>query len=398
MRLFDYAVRNAAPIRLALDHGPGAGSGSAARRRGHASARHRHGRSARRAHRAAGVGRREPRHPAGVLPRRARLGPRGADGGGRRPAATAGVLRQRDDHRRPHPPLLAAERARLRSTARCPSTTRGVRLDDLAATMGGGRVQFGGRIGFDGYLPGELNVTVRGEDMQLRLLEGRPLDGRRRSRARRQLPGADARRHGDGEERDLDAAHRRAGQHLRLRARARRPADRSLSARRRRRPCPLRFDVRIQVPSTLRVETNLARLVASADLTLQGTYDRPVIFGHAEIERGEVKFEGRRYRITRGAIDFTNPTRIEPFFDIEAETNVRVPGPRSRPIASRRVRRHDRAAAADAELGSPAADRRRAGAALQRRAPRQPRTSSCARCRTRTRRRPTSWRRAPRRR
>ena len=38
--------------------------------------------------------------------------------------------------------------------------------------MGGGRVQFGGRIGFDGYMPGDLNVTVRGEDMQLRLLEG----------------------------------------------------------------------------------------------------------------------------------------------------------------------------------------------------------------------------------
>ena len=42
--------------------------------------------------------------------------------------------------------------------------SRGVRLDDVTATMGGGRVQFGGRIGFDGYLPGELNVTVRGEE------------------------------------------------------------------------------------------------------------------------------------------------------------------------------------------------------------------------------------------
>ena len=90
---------------------------------------------------------------------------------------------------------------------------------------------------------------------------------------------------------------------------------------------PLRYDVRIEVPSTLRVDTNLLRLVASADLTLQGTYDRPVIAGHADIERGEVNFEGRRYRITRGAIDFNNPTRTEPFFDIEAETNVRVPGP-----------------------------------------------------------------------
>jgi hypothetical protein len=89
---------------------------------------------------------------------------------------------------------------------------------------------------------------------------------------------------------------------------------------------PLKFDVQLRVPSTLRVENNLARMVASADLTLRGTYDRPVVFGHADIERGEVTFEGRRYRITRGSMDFTNPTRIEPFFDVEAETNVHVPG------------------------------------------------------------------------
>ena len=89
---------------------------------------------------------------------------------------------------------------------------------------------------------------------------------------------------------------------------------------------PLRFDVQITVPSTLQVNTNLLRLVASADLTLRGTYDKPVLFGRADIGRGEVSFEGRRYRVTRGAIDFTNPNRIEPFFDVEAETNVRVPG------------------------------------------------------------------------
>ena len=51
-----------------------------------------------------------------------------------------------------------------------------------------------------------------------------------------------------------------------------------------------------------------------------------MLFGRADIGRGEVTFEGRRYRVTRGAIDFTNPNRIEPFFDVEAETNVRVPG------------------------------------------------------------------------
>src|SRR4029450_13939782 len=79
---------------------------------------------------------------------------------------------------------------------------------------------------------------------------------------------------------------------------------------------PLKFDVQILVPSTLRVENNLVRMVANADLMLRGTYDRPVISGHADIDRGEVTFEGRRYRITRGPMEFTHPPPIEPLIDV----------------------------------------------------------------------------------
>jgi len=88
---------------------------------------------------------------------------------------------------------------------------------------------------------------------------------------------------------------------------------------------PIRFDVQIDAPSALRVENNIAHMVASADLKLQGTYDHPVLFGTAQIERGDILFEGNRYLVTRGSIGFANPIRIEPYFDIEAETRVRVP-------------------------------------------------------------------------
>jgi translocation and assembly module TamB len=96
---------------------------------------------------------------------------------------------------------------------------------------------------------------------------------------------------------------------------------------------PLRYDVRIVAPSTLEVRNSTARLVAAADVQLRGSYDRPLLFGRAEIDRGEFTFEGRRYAVTRGTIDFNNPTRIEPFFDIETETRVRVPGQTYRVIA-----------------------------------------------------------------
>jgi translocation and assembly module TamB len=202
--------------------------------------------------------------------------------------------------------------------------SRGVRLDDITATMGGGRVQFGGRIGLEGYLPGDLNVTVRGEDMHLRYPEGirstvdadltlrgnvqSPTLGgtvrvKQASWTRRIDPGGGLLDFGGGGSSGPEAA----------------PTPAAATV-------PLRFDLEVIVPSTLRVENNLARLVASADLQLRGTYDRPVLFGRAEVERGEVTFEGRRYLVTRGNIDFTNPTRIEPFFDVEAQTRVRVPG------------------------------------------------------------------------
>ena len=88
-----------------------------------------------------------------------------------------------------------------------------------------------------------------------------------------------------------------------------------------------------------------------------------------EVERGEFNFEGKRYVITRGTIDFNNPTRIEPFFDIETETQVRVPSQTYRVMV--RVDRHDGALHADLHVRSaadrsagpqPAVQRRRAGA------------------------------------
>jgi hypothetical protein len=203
----------------------------------------------------------------------------------------------------------------------------GIRLDDVSATLGGGQVQFGGRIGFDGYVPGELNVTARGEEMHLRYPEGirSIVDADLAVRGTYKAPtlggvvtvkSALWNRRIDTPGSIFDLAGRRAGSGTG--AATGEPAAAPA--------VPLRFDLQILVPSTLRIDNNLARMIASADLTLRGTYARPVILGHADIERGEATFEGRRYRITHGAVEFTNPNRIEPFFDVEAETNVRVPG------------------------------------------------------------------------
>jgi hypothetical protein len=207
----------------------------------------------------------------------------------------------------------------------------GIRLDDpgytttLNGKLGGGPVKFGGRVGFVGYELREFDVTATGQDMRLRFPEGMRsvLDATLALQGPATAPvlsgtvtvknaswtrGFDTSGNvfsfGSGEAAPLVA-----------------PPAGSVAAS----TLPLRYDVRIVAPSTLRIENAQAQIVASSELTLRGTFDRPLLFGRAEIERGDVRFEGRRYQVTRGSLDFTNPNRIQPFFDVEAETRVRVP-------------------------------------------------------------------------
>ncbi len=197
-------------------------------------------------------------------------------------------------------------------------------------------MQFGGRIGFDGFSPGDLSVTVRGEEMHLRYPEGirSTVDADLLVRGNFRSPLLEGSvtvrnalwtRRIDEPGSIFDLAGFRAAS---PQPGAPPPAAGEAAA------VPLRFDIEILVPSSFRMDTNLVRLTANADLRLRGTYDRPSLLGHADVERGEVIFRGRRYRVTRGTIDFANPTRIEPFADVEAETNVRVPGQTYRVIVS----------------------------------------------------------------
>jgi hypothetical protein len=210
--------------------------------------------------------------------------------------------------------------------------TRSVRLDAVTARLGGGPVRFGGRIDVEGYQPTRVAVTMTGESMRLRFPEGMrslvnasltvqgPVDGLTLAGTVEVRNALYTRPFDEGG----GLFNLTAGGAAAAGAGGGAPLGATL---------PLRYDVRIVAPSTLEVRNSTARLFANADLQLRGTYDRPLLFGRAEVDRGEFTFEGRRYEVTRGTIDFNNPTRIEPFFDIETETRVRVPGQTYRVIA-----------------------------------------------------------------
>jgi translocation and assembly module TamB len=201
--------------------------------------------------------------------------------------------------------------------------TSGVGLDGLSATLGGGAVQFGGTIGIDGYEPGRIDVTMTGQDMRLRFPEGMTS----RVDADLSLIGTIQRATLRGDVTVRDAVYRgtfEAGDSFFSvgGTDAALPVSAVTGT-----TIPLSYDVQITAPSTLRVDNRLLRnVVASADLRLAGTYDRPLLFGNVDIEDGVLLFEGKRYEVQTGTVTFNNPTRIAPYFDIETETRVRTRG------------------------------------------------------------------------
>jgi translocation and assembly module TamB len=198
---------------------------------------------------------------------------------------------------------------------------RGVTLDGLTGRLARGDVAFGGRIDKQGYLPGQLDIKMIGTGMRLRLTEGMQslVD------AQLSLQGTMQAATLSGRVTVNDAVYVRpfsaSGGLLDLASNEATPLPARAEP-----TIPLRYDIQITAPQTLQVRNSSVRLTASADLQLQGTFDQPRLFGRAEAARGEFLFEGRRYVLNRGSVEFNNPNKIEPFFDLETETRVRVPG------------------------------------------------------------------------
>ena len=196
----------------------------------------------------------------------------------------------------------------------------GVRLDNVAATLGGGAVVFGGRIAMNGFVPGELSLTATGERMRFNYPEGfrSEVDADLTLRGSVRSPllagNVTVRDAIYGRRFETDPNFFNFGGAT-LPTGAPPPAS----------AVPLRFDIRVDAPGgSLRVENNIASIAARADLRLQGTYDRPILSGRVELDRASIAFEGNRFVTTRGTIDFSNPNAFEPYFDIEAETRARV--------------------------------------------------------------------------
>ena len=85
----------------------------------------------------------------------------------------------------------------------------------------------------------------------------------------------------------------------------------------------LQLGVHIEGSRNITIQNPLADVEARVDVDVKGTLSEPSLTGHIEASGGTLVFQGNRYTVTRGNIDFVDPLRIEPVVDIEAESQVR---------------------------------------------------------------------------
>ena len=83
-----------------------------------------------------------------------------------------------------------------------------------------------------------------------------------------------------------------------------------------------KLDVQIEGRDALIVRNNIADLTASASLRVTGDAEYPQISGRITANSGTILFRGDRYEVQRGTLEFPPNTNIEPFINLQAETEI----------------------------------------------------------------------------
>ena len=100
-------------------------------------------------------------------------------------------------------------------------------------------------------------------------------------------------------------------------------------------------DLRVEGRNALVVRNNLADLVGSVSLRLDGPVSDPIIAGRITATSGTLNFRNDRYEITRALMDLPASRNADPILNIQGESQIRgyrvivsLTGPLSQPTAS----------------------------------------------------------------
>jgi translocation and assembly module TamB len=189
-----------------------------------------------------------------------------------------------------------------------------VTLNNIEGVMGGGTVRAQGAAVIRQQAIQDLNIRIDGAGVRIRYPEGL----RTIVNASLVLRGGIASPLLEGNVQILNLAYRTSFEEFLAMitksdstARTSTPLDR------------LRLAVHVEGSRNITIQNQLADVEARVDVDLKGTVENPSLTGHIEASGGTLTFQGNRYRVTRGNIDFVNPLRIEPVVDVQAESEVR---------------------------------------------------------------------------
>ncbi|HXH91966.1 MAG TPA: translocation/assembly module TamB domain-containing protein, partial [Thermoanaerobaculia bacterium] len=192
-------------------------------------------------------------------------------------------------------------------------------IDSIRFRLGGGQIVLGGSVALEGMSPKSVRITMQGTEVAIRYFEGLTLE----ANFTLLLSGDLERSILTGDvivNRALYFKDTDIGTALLNAVLARRSVTPVVSA-----SWQDKVGLRIHLTSdnTLAIRNNIADVTGGADIEVNGTLANPAILGLVTLnEGGKVRFQDIDYRVMRGSINFQNPFRIDPFFDIALEARV----------------------------------------------------------------------------
>lgn len=188
----------------------------------------------------------------------------------------------------------------------------GLRLEQASGRLGTGRFQASGTAILEGRRLGNYRLRLTGRELPLAPVEGL----RSFWDADLELVGSPARALLQGEARLQRGSYTQETSLLGL-----------LLAPRAGKAAGPGFDLRLKVqllfPSPLAVRTELARLPVGGAVRLEGTLGNPVVFGTLQASEGTILFRKQEFSIVSATARFTDPRRIDPLLDVEAQAEIR---------------------------------------------------------------------------
>ncbi len=85
----------------------------------------------------------------------------------------------------------------------------------------------------------------------------------------------------------------------------------------------LKLNLAVQsIPGAVNLVSRELSLQAAANLRVQGTASQPVVLGRINLNGGDLIFQGNRYVLQGGFIDFVNPYQTQPVLNVRVNTTI----------------------------------------------------------------------------